>query len=388
MVNDCIRIGLECEKTSADNQTPSMKKLSSLSYRQIRSRYGGYASYASCASSMAAGILASRKKSIRRGFPTSSPYVKRPLLVSCFGFKVEGQALIFHVDSDKFESISLSPHTISALSDPSTKIRSFALTPESLCITIAKETSEIPALDVNDCIGIDRNLRNVTVGNHRKVFRFEMGPIVDIGENTRAIVRSFRRNDARIGQQIRSKYGRRRANRVKQFLHLISRRIVELATEERGAIVFEDLRGIRGLYSKRNPRGRRYRAEMNSWPFGELKTQIEYKAGWAGIPTLTLSRSETSGTTMDCPRCGERLQAARRDDGDHYRHLWCRVCGRWQDRDVVAVMNISQRGRLRFDRSRKKGEASEAMKGNVEHEGEPLILRVDASKLRLPRETM
>jgi hypothetical protein len=49
---------------------------------------------------------------------------------------------------------------------------------------------------------------------------------------------------------------------------------------------------------------------------------------------------------------------------------------------VVAVLNISRRGWLRFDHSsRKEGEAKEAVKGNAEHDGEPLILRVDASKL-------
>ena len=51
------------------------------------------------------------------------------------------------------------------------------------------------------------------------------------------------------------------------------------------------------------------------------------------------------------------------------------------DRDLVAVLNISRRGRVRFARSSTEGEAGEAMKGNAEHEGEPLILRVDASKL-------
>jgi putative transposase len=62
--------------------------------------------------------------------------------------------------------------------------------------------------------------------------------------------------------------------------------------------------------------------------------------------------------------------------------LWCDVCERWRDRDLVAVLNISRRGRVRFARSSKEGEAIEAVKGNAEHEGEPLILRVDASKLR------
>lgn len=66
------------------------------------------------------------------------------------------------------------------------------------------------------------------------------------------------------------------------------------------------------------------------------------------------------------------------------------------DRDVVAAMNVSTKGRtFLFSSSdddkeatgkgvvfeRPKGSAGEAMKGNVEKE--PLILRVDAGKLSL-----
>jgi hypothetical protein len=51
------------------------------------------------------------------------------------------------------------------------------------------------------------------------------------------------------------------------------------------------------------------------------------------------------------------------------------------DRDVVAAMNVARKGAEAFQRS--KGLAGEAMKGNVEKE--PLILRVDASKLTLRR---
>ena len=121
---------------------------------------------------------------------------------------------------------------------------------------------------------------------------------------------------------------------------------------------------------------------MNSWPFYEVKRQVEYKAAWEGVPVVTLSRKETRGTTMDCARCGERLQSPVRGDSEHHRQLWCRTCGRWMDRDLVAVLNISRRGRVRFARSSTEGEASEAVKGNAEHVGEPLILRVDASKLQ------
>ena len=58
------------------------------------------------------------------------------------------------------------------------------------------------------------------------------------------------------------------------------------------------------------------------------------------------------------------------------RQLWCQKCEKWFDRDMVAVMNISRKGWLRFDHS--KGEAGEAMV--QEPSKEVVILRVDASK--------
>src|SRR6267378_8451859 len=62
MVNDSIRIGLL-------NGASSLRSLSLLSYSQL-ARYDSPSCYKLCAISRAAGILASRKKSIKRGFPT------------------------------------------------------------------------------------------------------------------------------------------------------------------------------------------------------------------------------------------------------------------------------------------------------------------------------
>ena len=62
MVNDCLRIGLL-------NDASSLRKLSLLSYNQL-ARYDSPSYYKLCAISRAAGILAARNKSVRRGFPT------------------------------------------------------------------------------------------------------------------------------------------------------------------------------------------------------------------------------------------------------------------------------------------------------------------------------
>src|SRR3979409_2676303 len=80
MVNESIRIGLA-------NDVSSLRKLSLLSYNQL-AQYDSPSCYKLCAISRAAGILASRKKSLRRGFSTRIPYAVRPCLVSCYGFKV------------------------------------------------------------------------------------------------------------------------------------------------------------------------------------------------------------------------------------------------------------------------------------------------------------
>ncbi|MDA4123089.1 MAG: transposase [Thaumarchaeota archaeon] len=384
MTNDCIRTGLEFEgRSDSGTKTPSMRRLSLLSYGQLKG-YGGYSGYRLCAISKAAGILSSRRKSIRRGFQTRKPYVRKLMLTSCYGFRIENGRLFIHLDAKTFESVPLNSHSIKILSDKRLKVRSFTLTETSLSLCISKECADAKecADRITSTIGIDRNLRNLAVGNDERITYYDMSEIVKIAGNTRSILRSFRRTDVRLTSEIATKYGRRKRERVGQILHRVSKDVVASARANQQAIVFEEITGIRKLYRKGNGQARAYRSKMNSWPFHEIKRQIEYKAAWEGVPVITLSAKETKGTTMDCPRCGERLQVPVRGDNLHYRQLWCDACRRWWERDTCAVLNISRRGWVRFAHSKREeqGEASEAVKGNAEHEGEPLILRVDASK--------
>ncbi len=375
MCADAIRIGLAADASS-------LKRLSKLSYGELK-RYDDVPSYYKlCAISRAAGILAARKKSIKRGFPTRNPYPSKPLLVSCYRFRIEGGSLLVPLGDRRFERIQLNSHTLDVLSQQGVAVRSFTLSGHSISLCIAKEVEEISP--VQGMVGIDRNLTNVAAGNPGRVTLYDVSKVVKIAENTRSIVRSFRRNDARISKRLAGKYGERRQERIRQILNRVSKRIVTEAKENRQAIAFEDIRGIRKLYRKGNGQGRGFRGRMNSWPFQELKRQVEYKATWEGVPVITLTTEETRGTTMYCARCGERLQGPIRGDSTRYRQLWCRRCERWIDRDVTAVMNISHRGWMRFVQSKGEGEACEAVKGN---ETRTLILRVDASKLSRPTKT-
>jgi len=370
MVNQSIRIGLA-------NNVSSLRKLSLLSYNQLAS-YDIPSYYKLCAISRATGILAARKKSIRRGFPTRTPYTFRPQLVSCYGFKIENGQLQIPIRRGKHFHIPLTGHTRDVISQPGVMVRSFALTRDSLSLCIDRDA---PNLECNSTVGVDRNLRNLTVGNMQQTVQYDLSKTVQIAKTTIRILACFHRDDARIRGKIASKYGERRTNRVRNLLHNTTTATVTISVQRREAMVLENIEGIRSLYRKGNGQGRKYRGRMNGWSFAEAQRQIIYKARWVGLPIIRLSKLETRGTSIVCPRCGERLQS----DMHLKRKLWCQKCRCMMDRDVVAAINISMRGRLRFDRSQPttqaKGGAIEAMKGNPT----PTALTgVDAPKLTYP----
>lgn len=370
MVNECIRIGLR-------HNVSAMKRLCQLSYRQL-AKYNALTYYKLCAISRAAGILANRKKSINRGYCTKDPYVKKPILISCYGFKIVNGTLRIPLGDGHFFNIPLNNYVkVTLASESSVKIRSFTLTSNCVSMCYTKQVKqEIPCSTID---GIDRNLENLTVGNCQSIIQYNLSKAVQIASNTREIVKSFKRNDVRIRKQIAAKYGQRRKNRVNQLLHKVSKCVVERAKQERKALAFEDIRHIRKLYRRGNfYQGRGYRAKMNSWPFHEIKRQIEYKAAWEGIPVIKLTKGETRGSSQLCPQCGKRAQVAKQDDKWHQRQLWCSNCKKWMDRDVAAATNLSIKGWQRFCHS--QGAADEAMVQELGSK-EPIILKVDAAKL-------
>ena len=371
MINDAIRIALAYDATT-------LRRVSLLAYNEL-AHYDSPSYYKLCAISPAAGILAARKKSIRRGFTTSTPYAFRQQLVSCYGFKIENGYLHIPVSRGKHFSIPLTRHTLEIISQPGIKVRSFTLTRNRLSLCIARDT---PRIECRSTIGVDRNLRNLTVGNDTQTHQYDLSKCVRIAKTTVLIVASFTRNDDRIRTAIASMYGQRRTSRTGHLLHNATKTIVALAVQRRTAVVLENIEGVRSLYRRGNGQGRKYRGRMNGWSFGEAQRQIEYKARWVGLPVVRLSRRETRGSSVSCPRCGERLQSDKRLK----RKLWCSSCRVVLGRDMVAAVNLSRRGRVRFARSRPpiieaQGGAGEAMKGNPTP---TVIPGVDAPKLTQP----
>ena len=358
MVNHCIRIGLE-------NDVSTMQKLSLLSYERLHEyKIPSYSKLS--AISQASGRLTNMKRSIKKGVKTKSPFIRRPYLVSCYGFKISGLLLSIPVGKRSYANLVLNCHTLSQIEGM--EPRSFMITPTSLSISIRKEVEELAP---ENMLGIDRNLRNITMCTKDGPIMYRTEKHLSIQENTSHVQASFKRYDIRVKKFYQRRLGNRRSRRTQQFLHKISKDIVQRAKETKSMIVFEDLKGIRKLYRKGNGQGNRYRRRLNSWSFYELQRQVEYKANWDGIPVRYVDPKRTSKL---CPICGERIQ----EDHQNQRKLLCINCGRIMDRDVVAAMIIAHKGWARFTHLR--GLPDEAVKGNVDNL-QPLILRVDGSKL-------
>ena len=360
MVNLCIKIGLR-------ENTHNMKRLSGFCYHELRN-YDIMSTYKLCAISQAAGILSNRNQSIKRGRKVNDPVVRKPFVTNCYGVRHNGCLLTIPYQNRNPVNIILNEHTQKMLSDPSLTMRSFTLTADSISICVSRETEEIQCTGT---VRIDRNLRNVTCGNGKLVTFYKINKILSIRENSIHAGAGFRRKKKQFWKERQGRI----AKRIKQYLHRISKHIVDNAVREKSIILMENLNGTRKLYGKGNGQGNKYRRRMNGWPHYELQRQIEYKAIWAGLPVEFVDPRRTS---TQCPGCGKRLQG----DTEHRRKMLCANCGLFMDRDVVAAMNISRKLSTRFRDSR--GDTGKAQSGSFEpamtEPRTPVIRIVDVSK--------
>jgi len=352
MVNVCIAIGIE-------ENVSSLKTLSLRSYHRLSRDNLSY--HRLCAISAATGILRNYRKAKRKNPRTRVPYAKKLMLTTCYGFEITDDLLRLPVKPRKYVYLKLNNHTLRVLSG--LNVRSVTVTPASVSIAYSIETAEIRP---EGYVGVDRNLDNVTTAStDGTVKTFDLSKATGIKSTYRFVKGRLKRNDTRIRARVFSKYGEKQRNRVQPLLHNVSKRIVEDAKTRQHGIVMERLTGIRRLYRRGNRQSRSYRARMNSWSFGELQRQIEYKARWEGVKVIYVPARNTS---KRCSICGyQTLESTQ-------RQLWCPTCGTFLDRDENAARNIAAGG-LRFSPN---GPPGEAVKWNPTT---TVILRVDGGKL-------
>jgi putative transposase len=355
MVNICITIGVE-------QNISSLRKLSSNAYHLLSSESLGY--YRLCAISSSIGILRNYRRAKNRNRNAAFPYASRLRLTTCYGFKVQGGVLKLPLKPRTYAYIKLNNHTLRMLHGM--KVRSITITPDALSISYSKEPVEIKP---EGCVGLELNLDNVTIASTDNTLRkFDLSKAREIKSTYRYVKSRVGRNDSRTKRVVYAKYGKRERNRVQPLLHYVSKTIVEEAKARRYAIVMERLTRIRRLYRRGNGQSRNYRAKMNSWSFGELQRQIEYKARWEGLRVVYIPPRNTS---KQCSICGYKTLESTK------RKLWCPRCGAILDRDANAARNIIAAGGLRFSPN---GPPLEAVVEEREPTDATLILKVDGGK--------
>ena len=322
MVNICVAVGMQENVSSL--KTPSLR-----SYQHLSRDILGY--YRLGAISTATRILRNHRSVRRKNPRTRFPYARKLMLTTCYGFKIQNNLLRLPVKPRHYVYVKLNSHTLRALSG--FDARSVTLTPVSVSISFSKERVE---MEPEGYVGVDRNLDNVTIASlDGTVRRFDLSKATEIKSAYRLVKSRFKRNDARIARRLFGKYGEKQRNRVLPLLHGASKRIVEEAKTRRYGIVMERLTGIRRLYRRGNGQSRNYRARMNSWSFGLLQRQIDYKARWEGVKVIYVPARDTS---KRCSICGYKTLESTQ------RRLWCPHCGTILDRDENAARNILREG--------------------------------------------
>jgi putative transposase len=166
---------------------------------------------------------------------------------------------------------------------------------------------------------------------------------------------------------------RKRTQRRRQFLHVVTRRIVDACVENGiGTIALGDLKGIRqqGNGESRN-HGKAGNLKLHAWPFDTFVQMLAYKANLAGITIVQLSERDTSRT---CSVCGCLNPNSRVHRGLYI----CSECSTTTNADVNGAVNILYKYLQGLDDSDESSTGVPVRVGNLPTIWpEPLVNRYD-----------
>ena len=329
LVNRSIRIALR-------EGIRSRARLTKAAYRTLSAEHDVYKQYIPSAFEVALGVLKAYRRRVRRGKRTSAPYLRRPLL------KAENQSYRIDRGTGRLRipvrgtegvqlTLPLSTWHRAILQDPTWGLGSLTVTSDRVVVVVRKdapapyEPAAAIALDTNEA-----SLDGVVAGDGEAALvslRFLDIRVVQATHfRRRRLLARKKANDRRVMRRLLRREGRREHHRIRQRLHIVSKSLVAAANDRAAAIVLEKLKMPQGGGS-----GRRMLRRLSSWPQGELRRQIEYKALAAGVPVLKVHPAWTSKT---CPACGAR----RRDRVG--QDFVCVVCNWEMDRQHNAGLNI------------------------------------------------
>jgi len=199
---------------------------------------------------------------------------------------------------------------------------------------VFRQTIVLPEINMDaKVIAVDINENIVVFGNNEFVERFE---------TNEGIIRTrYFLKRRRIQSRIRSrglrarlleKYRGREWRRIKEIYYKAVKRIIDKA-KGIGAtvIVMEDLEVYKEDLGSRELNGRIHR-----WSYRKFQQILEYQARLHG---LNVKYVDPRNTSRICPVCGSELK----ENSNGRRLMKCWKCGLEEDRDAIAVRNLTRR---------------------------------------------
>jgi putative transposase len=184
-------------------------------------------------------------------------------------------------------------------------------------------------IDTGLAIGVDLGLSRPAVTSHARFLGVRYWREIDrrYFRRKRALQAKGTKSAKRALRKLRGKGNRFR----RDCDHVLSKRVVQ-SVSSGTTIVVENLTDIR---TRVKQRGRAARRRLHSWSFAQIRGFLEYKAEDACCRVVGVDPRHTS---QRCSACGHIDRGNRKGAG-----FWCRACGRQDNADRNAALNIRDR---------------------------------------------
>ena len=183
-------------------------------------------------------------------------------------------------------------------------------------------------------IAVDVNENVIVYGNNDFVGRFETNEGII---RTRYFLKRRRIQskirDRGLRARLLGKYKGREPRRIREIYYRAVKEIINKAKEiSATVIVMEDLRRL----NEEDKGSRELNGRIHRWGYGKFQRILEYQAKLYG---LNVKYVDPAYTSKICPVCGGELE----ESSNGHRLMKCCKCGLEEDRDMIAVKNLTKR---------------------------------------------
>lgn len=201
----------------------------------------------------------------------------------------------------------------------------------SVLVDDGKEIPVKPAVRYDTSIGIDVGIKDFAVCSNGDVYA-NPKYLEKSEARLKVLQRRFSKtkkgsNRRERARKILARQYEKVSNQRNNFLHQVTSKIVR----ENQTIIIEDL-NVKGMLKNHH-----LAKSISSVSWSEFFRQLEYKCEWYGRNLIRIGRFEASSKTCICGYVNSELKLSDRE--------WvCPKCGRHNDRDILASVNIKRFG--------------------------------------------